>query len=202
MRTLTSLALTALVTLVSAAPAALAQNAEKLQISAFAVSMGTVATGTTAIVDMQINSWSTAAERSRLITSMMEKGPDATLRLLQKLPVKGRFRVPSLSGPDPANLRLGHDIRYAFQTPLEDGGRRIVVITDRYIGFREARNQPQTVDYPFTLMEIRVNAKGEGTGKASVATRITFDKKDQKIELENWSSEPVRLNEVKVSVKK
>lgn len=202
MRTLTSLALSAFVALAIAAPSARAQNAEKLQISAFAVSMGTVATGSTAVVDMQITNWSTAAERERLITSMVEKGPDATLRLLQKLPVKGRFRLPALTGPDPAQLRLGHDIRYAFQTPLEDGGRRIVVITDRYIGFREAANQPRTVDYPFTLMEIRVNARGEGTGKASVATKITFDKKDQKIELENWSSEPVRLNEVKVSPKK
>jgi hypothetical protein len=202
MRTLASLALAALVALAATAPFARAQNAEKLQISAFAVSMGTTATGATAIVDMQITNWSTAAERSRLITTMMEKGPDATLSQLQKLPVKGRFRLPALTGPDPARLRLGHDIRYAFQTPLEDGGRRIVVITDRYIGVNEARNQPRTIDYPFTLIEMRVNASGEGTGKASVATRITFDKKDQKIELENWSSEPVRLNEVKVSPKK
>lgn len=201
MRTLTALALATLVALAATTPAAHAQNAEKLQISAFAVSMGTTATGSTAVVDMHITNWSTAAERSRLIDTMVEKGPDAALRQLQKLAVKGRFRLPSLTGPDPAQLRLGHDLRYAFQTPLEDGGRRIVVITDRYIGFREASNQPRTVDYPFTLIEIRVNAKGEGTGKMSVATKITFDRKDQRIELENWSSEPVRLNQVKVSAK-
>ncbi|BCS35536.1 hypothetical protein TBR22_A47690 [Luteitalea sp. TBR-22] len=202
MRTACSLALAALAALANFAPTVLAQNAEQLQISAFAISLGTTATGASAMVDMQITNWSTAAERARLIDTMIQKGPDAALRELQKLPVKGRFRLPSLMGPDPSQLRLGHDIRYAFQTPLEDGGRRIIVITDRYIGFREARNQPRTVDYPFTLMELRVNARGEGTGKASVATRITFDKKNQKIELENWSSEPVRLNEVKVSPKK
>lgn len=202
MRSLATIAIATVLTMFTATSPALAQNAEKLEISAFAVSMGTVASGSTAMVDLTISNWSTAAERARLIDTMVQKGPDAALSLLQKLPVKGRFRIPSLMGPDPAQLRLGHDLRYAFQTPLEDGGRRIVVITDRYIGFREAANQPRTVDYPFTLIEIRVNARGEGEGKMSVATKITFDKKDQKIELENWSSEPVRLNTVKVTVKK
>jgi hypothetical protein len=35
----------------------------------------------------------------------------------------------------------------------------------------------------------------------AVATKISFDKKKNTIELENYSSEPVRLNEVKVKVK-
>ena len=66
---------------------------------------------------------------------------------------------------------------------------------------REARNQPRTIDYPFTLFEIRVNKDGEGEGKMAVATKITFDKKANQVELENYSSEPVRLNSVKVKVK-
>ena len=82
-----------------------------------------------------------------------------------------------------------------------EGGRRIVIATDRYIGFNEARNQPRTIDYPFTLFEIRVDKAGEGQGKMAVATKISFDKKKNAIELENYSSEPVRLNNVKVKVK-
>ena len=35
----------------------------------------------------------------------------------------------------------------------------------------------------------------------AVATKICFDKKKNPIELENYSSEPVRLNNVKVKVK-
>ena len=35
----------------------------------------------------------------------------------------------------------------------------------------------------------------------AVATKISFDKKKNQIELENYSSEPVRLNNVKVKVK-
>ena len=35
----------------------------------------------------------------------------------------------------------------------------------------------------------------------AVATKISFDKKKNQIELENYSSEPVRLQNVKVKVK-
>jgi hypothetical protein len=176
-------------------------NGEKIEISAFAINMSTIGTGTTAMVDITIDRWSTAEEREQLITTMLENGPDALLKALQKVPVKGRFRIPGKQGPDPHQLRLGHDLRYAWQTALPEGGRRIVIITDRYIGMQEARTQPRTIDYPFTLFEIRVNKDGEGEGKLAVATKITFDKKANQVELENYSSEPVRLNQVKVKVK-
>ena len=174
---------------------------EQLEITAFAVNMSNIATGANAVVDITINSWSTPEERERLITTMLEKGPDALLRELQKAPVKGRFRIPSAKPPDPHHLGLGLDLRYAWQTALPDGGRRIVLATDRYIGFQEARNQPRTMDYPFTLMEIRVDKDGRGEGKMAVATKIDFDKKNKQIELENYGTEPVRLNNLQVKVK-
>jgi len=106
-------------------------------------------------------------------------------------------------GPDPNNtMRLGTPIAYAWSHPGEDGGRRIVIITPRVIGFREAANQPRTYDYPFTLFEMRFDQNGKGVGKYAVATAINFDKKKKVIELENYSSEPVRLNELKLEVVK
>jgi hypothetical protein len=176
-------------------------NQEKLEISAFAVNMSNIATGSNAQVQLTVNSWSTAEERERLITTVLEKGSDALLRELQKAPVKGRFRIPTARQPDPHHLALGLDLHYAWQSPLDDGGRRIVIATDRYIGFQEARSQPRTIDYPITLIEIRVDKEGNGVGKMAVATKISFDKKKNQIELENYSSEPVRLNNVKIKVK-
>ncbi len=176
-------------------------NQDKLEISAFAVNMSNIATGSNAQVQLTINSWSTAEERERLITTVLEKGSDALLRELQKAPVKGRFRIPTARQPDPHHLALGLDLHYAWQSPLDDGGRRIVIATDRYIGFQEARSQPRTIDYPITLIEIRVDKEGNGVGKMAVATKISFDKKKNQIELENYSSEPVRLQNVKVKVK-
>jgi len=183
-------------------PSAAQTNGEKLRIDAFAVSMGTTATGANAATEITINRWTTPAEREKIITTMVEKGSDTLLRTLQGMPSHGRFRIPGWIGPDPHQLALGNDLRYAWQTSTPEGGRRIVIATDRYIGFQEARAQPRSIDYPFTLFEIRVNKDGTGQGKMAVATKITFDKKKNTVELENWSSEPVRLNNVKVSVQK
>jgi hypothetical protein len=176
-------------------------NQDKLDITAFAVNMSNIGTGTSQVVDIKINSWSTAEERKHLIDTMIEKNADALLKELQKTPSHGRFSIPGLRGPDPHQLRLGYDLHYAWQTAQPDGGRRIVIATDRYIGFAEARNQPRTIDYPFTLFEIRVDKSGEGQGKMAVATKISFDKKKNQVELENYASEPVRLNNVKVKVR-
>lgn len=169
-----------------------------LRLSAFAVNMSTVATGSTAVMDIRIKRWSTAAERERLITTAVEKGSDALLRALQKLPDHGRISIPGWTGPDPHNARLGWQLHYAAATPGEDGGYRIGIATDRYIGMWEARNQPRTIDYPFTLIEIRLDRNGRGVGKMAVATKIEFDKKKKQMVLENYSSEPVRLNEIKI----
>jgi hypothetical protein len=174
---------------------------EALEIDAFAINMSNIATGANARVDIRINTWSTAAERERLITTMLEKGSNALLKELQKAPVKGRFRIPTARPPDPHHLSLGLDIRYAWQVPLPEGGKRIVLAMDRYIGFAEARNQPRSIDYPFTLIQIHIDKDGKGEGKMAVATKIKFDKEKKVIELENYATEPVRLNNLTAKVK-
>ena len=169
-----------------------------LRMSAFAVSMGTAATGANAVMAIRITRWSTPAERENLIKTAVEKGQDALLKALQKMPDHGKISIPGWTGPDPHNARLGWTLHYAFATPGEDGGYRIGIATDRYIGMWEARNQPRTIDYPFSLIEIRLGNDGKGVGKMAVATKIDFDKKKNQLVLENYSSEPVRLNEVKI----
>jgi hypothetical protein len=170
-----------------------------LRLSAFAVNMSTAQRGrNTAVIDIRITRWSTPEERERLISTAVEKGQDALLRSLQKMPDHGRIAIPAWTGPDPHNARLGWTLHYAFATPGDDGGLRIGIATDRYIGVWEAREQPRTIDYPFTLIEIRLDAEGKGVGKMAVATKIDFDKKTKQMVLENYASEPVRLNEVKI----
>ena len=113
----------------------------------------------------------------------MRRNRKGSFSELQKQPELGRFNFPGYMGPDPNNvMRLGTDIRYAMNFPGEDGGRRIVVITPRVIGFREATNRPRTVDYPFSLFEMRFDKSGKGEGKLAYATQINFDKKKNTIE--------------------
>ena len=171
--------------------------ADQLEIDAFAVNMSNIATGANARVAITVNQWSTDAERERLIDTMLTKGSDNLLRELQKAPVKGRFRIPGQRQPDPHHLALGLDIRYARQMPLPEGGRRILLAMDRYIGFSEARNQPRSIDYPFTLIEMRLGADGTGEGKLSLFTKIIYDKNRKQVVLENYQSQPVMLTKVR-----
>jgi hypothetical protein len=191
----------AAVAMIVAQPAIPQTNDEKLEITAWAVNMSNIATGANATVDFTVDRWTTPEEREKLIMTMLDGDQDALLQALQKMPSHGRMRFPTLEGPDPFNARLGWDLRYAVKEPLPDGGQRIMLLTDRYIGFWEAANRPRTIDYPFTLIEMRVNSNGEGEGKMSVATKISFDKAKNVIELENYASEPVRLQNVRVKAK-
>jgi hypothetical protein len=163
-----------------------------IRITSWAVNMSNIATGSNAVVYITIDRWSTDAERQGLMTTFFEKGPEKLLDAVQDTKPVGRIRFPNT---------LGYDLRFARHFPGEDGGDRFVIMTDRRIGFAEARNQPRTIDYPFTVIEIRVGEDGKGEGKMSVATKISFNKKHNTVELENYSSEPVRLTNVKVEKK-
>ncbi|MGH9314485.1 MAG: hypothetical protein ACRD1S_14975 [Vicinamibacterales bacterium] len=163
-----------------------------LRITAWAINMSNIGTGANAVVDITINRWSTDTERQNLIDTFFKKGPDKLLDALQDTRPVGRIRFPNT---------LGYDLRFARHFKMDEGGERYVIMTDRRIGFAEARNRPRTIDYPFTLIEIRVNRDGKGEGKMSVATKITHNKKDNTVELEDYASEPVRLTNVKVEKK-
>ena len=176
---------------------------EKVTINGWALNMSNIATGANQSIRINIDRWSSPSQREHLINTFMEKKQEGLLRELEKQPEFGRFNFPGYMGPDPNNvMRLGTDIRYAMSFPGQDGGRRIVIITPRVIGFREARDQPRTTDYPFTLFEMRFDKAGKGEGRMAYATQITFNKKTNSIELENYSSEPVRLNNLELEVRK
>jgi hypothetical protein len=88
------------------------------------------------------------------------------------------------------------------QQPLPEGGRRVIVVTDRPIGFAEARNNSRSMDYPFTMVEFRFNAAGVGEGKMSTGTQIMKSKDGAHLELEMWGNTPTQFTEVKSKARK
>lgn len=157
----------------------------KEEFSAIAVNMAPGTTATTTPVEITIERWTSDAERDRLMTVLKEKGPDELLKVLQKEPKVGSIRTRE---------SLAYDLRYARQLPGQDGGRRIVLGTDRPIGFLEAQAGGQTLDYRFTLIELRVGPDGKGEGKLSIAARPEFN--DHVLVIEDYAAEPVRLQDV------
>jgi hypothetical protein len=180
---MTAVGLTAFISLSLVAAAQTHGSPERF--TALAVNMNR---GGTANVEFVVNRWSTEAERTRLLNVLLENGADKLLDALKDTPKVGYVRnVES----------IGWDLHYAHKVPLPEGGERIVLATDRPIGFWEARNQPRSIDYPFTVVELHVNRDGEGEGKLSVATKIIPDKENGIITLENYGIQPVRLQAVR-----
>ena len=168
------------------APAVL-ESRQQEKFTGFAIN--TNSGPSTATVDFTVTRWSTDAERAQLLAIIKEnKDPtDKLLRALQKLPKVGYIRTPD---------RLAWDLHYARQSPLDEGGRQIVLATDRPIGFWEARNQPRSYDYPFTIVQVHLDRNDTGSGKILAGTKIFIDKENNLV-LENFAQQPVRFNEIK-----
>ena len=157
-------------------------------LTAFAVDMSNMATRTRAgTIDIVVNRWSTPEERAALISALREGGADALLKALQKTKELGYIRTPQ---------SIGYPLRFAREISTPDGGKRIIIGTDRYVSFLEATNQPRSIDYPFMLVDIRLGPDGKGTGKLMPLAKVTMNE-DHVVEIENYASEPVRLTEVR-----
>jgi len=145
-------------------------------------------TGREGPIEITVDRWSTDAERDKLMSTMLNKGPDQLLETLQDMRRVGYFNTPG-------NLRW--ELHFARKVPQPDGGERVVLLTDRRISFWEAANRPRSIDYPFTLIELRLNTDGEGEGKLSLATKIIPDKEANIVTLEDYGTQPVMLKLVR-----
>jgi hypothetical protein len=139
-------------------------------------------------VDIAIGRWSTEHQKDQLARTLLAHGPEALLAELRETTPVGTIHSPG---------SLPWDLRFAWQERTPDGGRRVLIITDRPIDWWEIILGSPSVDYPFSLIELRLNADGEGEGKLSVATKITVDRSLDVIELENYDAAPLKLIEIR-----
>jgi hypothetical protein len=141
------------------------------------------------MLEIGIERWTSDAEHAKLAAILAEKGKDSLLNELQKRPRAGFIRTPT---------SLGWQIHYARQIPLPDGGRRIIIATDRPMNFYELWNRPRSAEYQFTLAEIRLGPDGRGKGTLVPAARIDYHEPTKTIEVENYATQPIRLSDVRV----
>ena len=159
-----------------------------LRLRAFAVDLNNRTRTNT--LDIVIERWSTPEETSNLKAVFLERGDDKLLSALQKTKPRCGYVRTSTS--------LGWDIYFARETLLPDGGRKIVLASDRPVSMWEARNSGRSMDYQFSLAEIRLPKEGKGQGKAIPYAQLSFNKDTSTLEIENYQREPVRLSEVTI----
>jgi hypothetical protein len=148
-------------------------------------------------ISIHILRWSSDADRDRLAAAFKEKGDAGLQAVLEAAPTLGIVWTGE---------SLGYSLHYAHRVALPDGGERIIVATERRLGAWsrgnpwKAAGQQAAPDYPFTVVELRLNRRGHGEGKMSLAAKVTFEQDAKTIALENYGSVPILIKDVKRSL--
>jgi hypothetical protein len=133
-------------------------------------------------MEFEISRWTTDEEEKQLFGVLQQKGPRAMLDALQKLDKVGWVR--SQGG-------LSHELRYARQKLAQGGGREITLMTDRIMGFWELAQSSRSKDYPFTVIQLKLDENNKGEGTMMIATKIEIQA--GVLVFEDLSSTPARL---------
>jgi hypothetical protein len=141
------------------------------------------ASGRTFHVTIIIQEYSTPEDQRILVDSVMRSGQKGLADTLSKMNSKGRI---SITGT------LGYDIAYVRKFPTENG-RKIRLITNRPIRFREAWDSGRSMQYNLSALELNLtDSKSGSTGTLMVAAKFTVGKDKQSV-LESYSVGPWRL---------
>jgi len=175
---------------------------EKETFTGMLVQMSGGAAGATGSLQLTVERWSTSEERKAYLEAMLESKDERTLEGKQRklLSMMEDARGDKRNGFARFPSTLGWDLTYAWQ--FMQGTTRVVrLATNRPIAFIEARNSYRTMDYPFGLIELRLNEKGEGEGLAYQATSLIFNKEGV-LEVETYGIGPQRLLSVRAEKEK
>jgi len=161
-----------------------------LNFDAVAVNMSNMGPRGQIRVQIRVNRWSSDEERAKLMEALVEQtrgGRDLANTLFSKDPV-GTFRELQ---------SLAYDLRYARSNPIE-GGRHIILATDRRIGLEEAWQASRTLDYNVSLIILNVDEDGRGDGQIMLGAEFGWNEEKNLVEIEHFASQPIRLNNVRL----
>jgi len=156
-------------------------------IETFTARAFSIQTGGTGIIEIVINRWSTDGEREVLKSVLAAAGSQAMVKEMQNLPQVGYIKT--------AESGMGDALMYARSTELPDGGRQVVVATNRPISMAGSVAPGTAQKYDLSVVEMRWK-KGEtkGEGKMTLAAEASI--KDGKVGSTNYMGQPPILRDV------
>lgn len=146
---------------------------------------GVVPGATSARFTLHIDEYTTDEEASELLQVLAEQGPGGLERAMRKVE-KGWIRIGS-------SLGYPVSVTRTFDT---ESGRIIRVATDRPIQMFEVWHGLRSLDHPFGVLELRLDANDKGDGRLIAAAEVGFSKEGS-LEIESLGTQPFRLLQVK-----
>jgi hypothetical protein len=144
------------------------------------------AQGKSVSVTTYINSYTSDQEVQNFLDILKTKGQDGLESAFDKTKERGRIAIVGTTGNSISFIR-SHNA---------ESKRVIRMATNRIISFPELWTSPRSRDYKFGVIELRLDASGNGDGSILYATKIKFNKKGE-LELENYGQTPIRLANVR-----
>ena len=168
----------------------LAEEELPLRFDANAVNMSNMGPRGQVRLQIRVDRWSTEEERAKLMEALKAQGR-GNRELASTL-----FDKDSV-GSIRESQSLAYDLRYARSLPTE-GGRQIIMATDRRIAFAEAWRSARTLDYNVSLIILDVDAEGRGEGQLMLGAEFTWNEDKNQVEITHFASEPIRLRNVRL----
>ncbi len=167
---------------------------------AFAVNMSNIGMGRATTIQITIDRWSTETERRALLDTLAETGQEEMVKLLREQKEVGFVRVQG-SGTASAGRNAFPSVRLHYARSYSEGGERhIVLVTERPINSPLAEQGSQAMSYDVSAITLQfpeeIGKTDKGKGEIYVGTKLDYDKEKNKITLEHFGSQPIRLTEV------
>jgi|SRR5271169_624866 len=152
------------------------------------VAMGTGGSvgGKTIQFDFRITQYTTDEEVQKFAQLLKDQGSDALRRALEKED-KGRINVVGSTGNQIAVARKRQ----------EGSDTIITVVTARTMPFLELYNNGRSTGYQFGYLQVKLNAKDEGSGQIMAAAKIRFDKKKGQYQIESYGNQYIKAVNVR-----
>lgn len=161
---------------------------EPMRFRAIALNIGNVGPRGSGRLDIVINRWSTTEEVAELKEAIQGGGPTALSRSLRGMERVGFVREVS---------RLSNNLRFSRSIPTENG-ERIILATDRPLSFAEVWRSTRSQRYNVTLIQLDLDYQGIGTGSIMLGAQFAWDEEGDRLVIESFSSEPIRLTSVEL----
>src|SRR5262249_20607656 len=119
-------------------------------------------------INIYVEGYSTQDDRNTLINAFKSRGQDGLVHELEDMKPKGRVRFSSGG--------VGNDVKYIIELPSKSG-RRLRLVTDRWLSFAELYYSPRSEQYNVGVIELNLTPDGKGSGTVLPACRLTVNKK-------------------------
>lgn len=153
-----------------------------------AVAMGTGGSvgGRSVQFDFRVTQYTTADEIRSYAQLLKDQGPDALLKALEK---EDRGRVNPVGS-------TGSPIVIAMKSQVGEV-TVITIVTTRNMTFYELYRSGRSTDYPYSYIQVKLDASGKGAGQIMGAARLKFDKKKDQYVIESIGNQYLKAINVR-----